>query len=435
MTKIAVILFPGTNCENETLRMVRDCGMEAELFRWNRNYEELRKFDGYIIAGGFSYEDRGRSGLVASFDPIMGVIREEAGRGKVVLGICNGAQILVEIGLIPGFDDQKLSMCLAWNKRVKDGEVQGDWISRWTHMKMDIPRGKCAFNDFDEDIVLRVPIAHGEGRFISNEDGLLEKLIENKQTAFRYCDEEGNFVDEYPVNPNGTMYNLSAVCNEEGNVMAMMPHPERTLKDLGETYMNHIFASIKGWIESHPVRDISEIDRSQKEYQIVEMPEVQASLLVSLIITDNEEWTLDQTVKSLGFEKVNLKKRVWWGIETESDDVAKVMEKIVKMGELANLSKEKVETQIVDRGSRIVDRGSRIADLGASFLVQQMDDMKSAAKTRSLQENHPELKIKKIHRGVLWTLEGADEDEVKEILDTFVLHNPHSMTISRMITK
>ena len=208
MIKIAVILFPGTNCEEETIRMLKDCGMEGELFRWNRNYEELRKFDGYVIAGGFSYEDRGRSGLVASFDPIMNVIREEANKGKVVLGICNGAQILVETGLVPGFDDQKLSMCLAWNKRIKDGEVYGDWVSKWTYMKMDIPRGRCAFNDFDENVILRVPIAHGEGRFVSNEKDLLERLIENEQTAFRYCDEEGNFIDEYPVNPNGAMLNF-----------------------------------------------------------------------------------------------------------------------------------------------------------------------------------------------------------------------------------
>jgi phosphoribosylformylglycinamidine synthase len=426
MIKIAVILFPGTNCEDETLRMVRDCGMEAELFRWNRDYEELRQFDGYIIAGGFSYEDRGRSGLVASFDPIMNVIREEADRGKVVLGICNGAQILIETGLVPGFDDQKLSMCLAWNKRVKDGQVHGDWVSRWTYMKMDIPRGRCAFNDFEEDIILRVPIAHGEGRFISNEEGLLEKLIENKQTVFRYCDEKGNFIDEYPVNPNGATHNLSAVCNEEGNVMAMMPHPERTIKALGEKYMNYIFASMKGWIESHPVNEEANVvERGKKKYEVVEMPQVQASLLVRLIITDNEEWTLDQTVKSIGFSKTGLKKQIWWGIETDSDDVEAVMKKIVESGELANLSKEHVDVKI----------GDDKLEQGTAFLIQQMDDMKSAAKTEYFQTHHPELKIKNIHRGILWTLEGVDENKAKEILDTFVLHNPHSMTISRMITK
>jgi phosphoribosylformylglycinamidine synthase len=108
--------------------------MEAELFRWNQNYDLLKAFDGYVIAGGFSYEDRGRSGLVASFDPIMEVIRVEAAKGKVVLGICNGAQVLVETGMVPGQDSQKHSMCLAWNKRVKENQVYGDWVSRWTYM-------------------------------------------------------------------------------------------------------------------------------------------------------------------------------------------------------------------------------------------------------------------------------------------------------------
>ncbi len=349
MKKIAVILFPGTNCEVETARMLRDCGMDAEVFRWNRDFEELRQYDGYVIAGGFSYEDRGRSGLVASFDPIMNVIREEAGKGKVVLGICNGAQILVETGMVPGFDDQKLSMCLAWNKRVKSGKVLGDWVSRWTYMKMDVPRGRCAFNDFGESKVLRVPIAHGEGRFTTTEPKLLDRLIKGKQTVFRYCDENGKIADEYPVNPNGALYGLSAVCNEEGNVMAMMPHPERTLKAFKENYMNDIMLSMKRWIESHPVSPVSSgIKRAQKSYEFIPVPKVHASLLVRLIITDNEEWTLNQTLHSIGYPEVTLKKRVWWGVETSHRDVVSVAEKLRTSGELANLNKESVEVVVAE---------------------------------------------------------------------------------------
>ena len=199
--------------------------------------------------------------------------------------------------------------------------------------------------------------------------------------------------------------------------------------------MNHIFQSMKGWIGAHernPSTSSGLRERKKMKYSLAEMPEVQASLLVSLIITDNEEWTLDQTVKSLGFDDVNLKKRVWWGIETDNDDVEAVVNKIVETGELANLNKEKVETIIED--SKLQDsrlQNSRLQNSGEAFLVQQMDDMKSMMKTEYFQSHYPELKIKNIHRGILWTLEGADGDKAKEIVDKFVLHNPHSMTVAK----
>ena len=113
MTKIAVILFPGNNCENETARAVESVGMQADIVRWNEP-KHLKEYDGYILPGGWAYEDRIRAGAIAAQDPIIKVIKEEAKSGKVVLGICNGAQILIEAGIIPGLKD-KVQMALAPN--------------------------------------------------------------------------------------------------------------------------------------------------------------------------------------------------------------------------------------------------------------------------------------------------------------------------------
>ena len=132
--KIAVILFPGTNCELEALRALKRSNMEPVLVRWNDTSVDYSKFDGFFIPGGFSYEDRGRSGIIASKNPLLDKIKEESDKGKPVLGVCNGAQIVLESKLIPGLDKNHVEMALAWNKRIdKDGKILGtgfynDWI-------------------------------------------------------------------------------------------------------------------------------------------------------------------------------------------------------------------------------------------------------------------------------------------------------------------
>ena len=159
----------------------------------------------------------------------MKALKVEAEKGKPVLGICNGAQILVESGLIPGLDGNKLGMALARNKRIKDGEVlDTGYYNAWVHMKCVVPKSRCMFTAaFEEHEIFRAPIAHGEGRFTTEIPDLLQKLNDNGQMVFRYCDAHGAMNDEFPTNPNGAQYNLAAVCNPAGNVMAIMPHLER----------------------------------------------------------------------------------------------------------------------------------------------------------------------------------------------------------------
>ncbi|MBN1156349.1 phosphoribosylformylglycinamidine synthase I [Candidatus Woesearchaeota archaeon] len=222
MIRIAVILFPGINCEDETLDSVRSAGMDGRVVRWNEKPELLKHFDGYVIPGGWSYEDRIRAGCISARDPIMIEIKKQAEKGKPVLGICNGAQVLVESGLVPDVKGG-IEMALAPNINPF---ISGYYVT-WIYLKLSSLK-KTAFTiGLDKDTVFRIPIAHGEGRFKTADRGLLDELKKNDQIILRYCDENGEIVYDFPVNPNGSMFNTAAVCNKNGNVMAMMPHPER----------------------------------------------------------------------------------------------------------------------------------------------------------------------------------------------------------------
>jgi len=221
MASIAVILFPGQNCENETKYAVDSVGMKGDIIRWN-SQKDLGKYDGYIIPGGWSYEDRIRAGVISAKDPVMNIIKNEALKGKPVLGICNGAQVLIEAGMIPGLKDE-VEMALAPNINPF---VKGFYCA-WVNLKVSANKN-CAFTKlFSEGGIVPMPIAHAEGRFTTADKTLLDKLIKNNQVAFRYCDKDGNTDNKFPINPNGSLYNIAALCNKEGNVMAIMPHPER----------------------------------------------------------------------------------------------------------------------------------------------------------------------------------------------------------------
>ncbi|MEA2036906.1 MAG: phosphoribosylformylglycinamidine synthase I [Nanoarchaeota archaeon] len=220
--KIAVIYFPGNNCESETARAIKSSGMDVDIVRWNDS-SNLSSYDGYVLPGGWAYEDRIRAGVIAAKDPVMNMVKEEAAKGKVVLGICNGAQVLVETGMIPGIKDE-VQMALAPNINP----LVSGYYCTWVKVK-NYSKKKTAFNlAMEPGEVLSVPIAHGEGRFTTKNPALIPELIQNDQLLFRYCDATGNIMDKFPVNPNGALINIAGICNNKGNVCAMMPHPERS---------------------------------------------------------------------------------------------------------------------------------------------------------------------------------------------------------------
>lgn len=216
--RVAVLLFPGTNCEEETLRAVRLAGLEAELVRWNQRLDTAA-FDGYVLPGGWSYEDRVRAGAIAARDAVVTAIADEAARGKPVLGICNGAQVLIETGLVPGYGDGP-AMALAANTL--------GYRCAWVRLRLQIPPERTLFTGaFCEGDIIAMPVAHGEGRFITESRDVLDRLVAQRQIPFVYATADGEPATSFPDNPNGSVYAAAALCNPSGNVLALMPHPER----------------------------------------------------------------------------------------------------------------------------------------------------------------------------------------------------------------
>ena len=411
VAKIAIIQFPGSNTERETIMACHRVGLNPVEFLWNEPPKKLPGFDGYIIVGGFAYEDRSRAGVIAALDPIMKQIKVEAKKGKPVLGICNGAQILVESGLVPGLENHRIGIALTDNKRVKSGHVLGvGYYNTWANLQMSAPSDRCAFTrHLKSGDFINIPLAHGEGRFIIPNE-LLEKMISNNQTVFRYCDDEGNIVDEFPTNPNGSMHNLAAACNVQGNVMAMMPHPERT--ENGDA----IFSSIKDFIENgNPVTNHTlSFNHPHYEVKNYKSSVYSTEWIIDMIITDNEASSVHNALDHLGFD-VSISRQTHWEISTNGEPES-ILQKIDKTGELYNSNKEFIGKIVSEENT-------------ASLLVQQKEDIIGRAKLEALTERFEIVGITKLKRGILWTItvsSGNFETVFKQILYSHILFNPLS---------
>lgn len=412
MITIAIIQFPGSNCERETMLAVKRAGMEPVEFLWNEPHERLHEFDGYIIVGGFSYEDRSRAGILASLDPIMPILRREGEAGKPILGICNGAQILVETGMVPGVRGNALAMALAVNTRLKGGTLLGTgFYNGWANVQLAAPAESNAFSRrMLPGEFMRIPVAHGEGRFLMT-DELLAELMHKNLTAFRYCDDSGKIREDFPVNPNGALYNLAAVANPAGNIMAIMPHPERS------TAGDRIFSSMREYIEEHAYKAASPLEYAPAPYTIEKYvaPKKSAELLIDLVITDNEAISVQNALQHLGI-KVNVTRRTHWEITGSPD-----LNAIHASGELYNSNKEKVVTPEPQPNS-------------ATLLVRYKDDFVGQGKLETLT-NHLGVKgIDSLRKGVLWNISpenGTIEDVVSRILETHILFNPFSQECFR----
>lgn len=214
--KFGVIVFPGSNCDIDCYHVVKDVlGHEVEYI-WHDN-EVLEGFDCIILPGGFSYGDYLRCGAVATFSKVMEAVKRHAADGKLVIGICNGFQILTEAGLLPG--------ALVRNKELK-------FICDTVALKVEeIDTPFTAL--YTKGEVINIPIAHGEGNYIVDTD-TLQEMKANRQILFTYVD-----------NPNGSTHNIAGICNKQGNVLGMMPHPERACEELlGNVDGRRFFESI-----------------------------------------------------------------------------------------------------------------------------------------------------------------------------------------------
>ena len=218
--RIAVVQLPGVNCEEESRRILDASGAEAEIFRWTRSPAELEVFDGFLIPGGFSYQDRVRAGAVAAKDPLLRVLLESAAAGKPILGICNGCQVLVEAGLVPGIEPGAVEVALAANRYPG----RRGYHSRWVGLQA-VPGARTPFVEGLEG-TFPLPIAHAEGRFTHEDPEFFAKLENDGLVALRYTGLGGR-ADAAAGNPNGSLLHAAGLTNAAGNVLAMMPHPER----------------------------------------------------------------------------------------------------------------------------------------------------------------------------------------------------------------
>jgi phosphoribosylformylglycinamidine synthase subunit PurQ / glutaminase len=214
--RVAVVVFPGTNSEDETLRAVLAVGLDGELVHWSQP-ERLTRFDAFVLPGGFAYEDRIRAGAVAAHDAVMDPIVEAAQAGKYVLGICNGAQVLAEAGLVPGTGAlRRPTAAFAPN-------ASGRFESVHVHVTLAVaPQRVPILAGIEAGAVIPAWASHGDGRLAGPADELA-RIERDGHLAFVYCDRDGNRV----AAPNGSALDCAALVNREGNVLAIMPHPER----------------------------------------------------------------------------------------------------------------------------------------------------------------------------------------------------------------
>lgn len=228
--KFGVVVFPGSNCDHDAYYVIRKILGHDVTFLWHKE-NNLDDVNVIILPGGFSYGDYLRTGAIARFSPIMNSVIDFANKGGIVIGICNGFQILLEAGLLPGVMLRNISLQFV----CKDVYLSTE--NRNTLFTNEIPLDKKS---------IKIPVAHGEGNYFASDD-VLKSLQDNNQIVFRYSDSTGKVSEE--VNPNGSLMNIAGIINKQGNVLGMMPHPERACDPvLNKTDGQFIFKSIINYL-------------------------------------------------------------------------------------------------------------------------------------------------------------------------------------------
>jgi len=228
--KIAILVFPGSNCDHDAYYALKHVMGADARFVWHKE-DHLSGFDAVVVPGGFTYGDYLRTGAMAKLSPVMSAVRRFAVEGGPVIGICNGFQILLEAGLLPGAMIANESL-----KFICDYIYIGCETSS-TPFTREIPSKS----------VLRIPVAHYQGNYYANRE-TLSALEANGQVVFRYCDADGNVSPE--ANPNGSVGNIAGICNPGRNVLGMMPHPERcSEEEMGSADGKKLFTSMIRWLE------------------------------------------------------------------------------------------------------------------------------------------------------------------------------------------
>ena len=223
--KFGVVVFPGSNCDHDAYYALRKIMNVDVTFLWHKD-TDLQSSNVIILPGGFAYGDYLRCGAIARFSPIMSSVIDFANKGGIVIGICNGFQVLLEAGLLPGV-------------MIKNKSLQ--FVCK--DVFLSVENSNTIFtNKIHSGTPMKIPVAHGEGNYFADND-TLQSLVDNNQIVFKYASKDGSFSEE--SNPNGSTANIAGIINKNGNVLGMMPHPERACDPvLGKTDGKMIFESI-----------------------------------------------------------------------------------------------------------------------------------------------------------------------------------------------
>ncbi len=229
--KFGIVVFPGSNCDRDVQTAARAAGYDAEVV-WHTDIS-VDGFDCLVLPGGFSYGDYLRTAAIARFSPVMESVNRYAASGRPVMGICNGFQVLLEAGLLPG--------AMLRNTSCK-------FVCRPQRVRVEVESARTPFTlELRSGQVITLPIAHGEGNYYADGETLAQMEMDG-QVVFRYCDESGEPTHE--SNPNGSLDNIAGICNKAGNVLGMMPHPERAAESiLGGADGRLLFDSVAQWVQ------------------------------------------------------------------------------------------------------------------------------------------------------------------------------------------
>ena len=412
---VGIVQFPGTNCELETHQALKRAGLKSDDFFWNNNIKDLEKFDALVIPGGFSYEDRGRSGLIAAKLPVMQEIRKFADQGMPILGICNGAQILVESGLVPGFKDYKLACALTENeRRLENGELLGQgYINDWCYISPDRNLNSGAFGDIDKSINnLKIPFAHAEGKFIIPDD-VYKLMLDHKVPMWKYCDSQGKSDSHYPINPNGSCHNLAAIGNFSGNVLAIMPHPERVAA--GDAIFKALFDYLKNKNKNKKIDlDINlkpdfDFNLNINKISVDDMFNNNClNWLVREHITDNQAQSVEMAIRQHGLD-VSVIRTQYFKIDFDKKIISKedLAEKLIKAGVCFNPNK----AGIIDK-SEVFGLGDKNQNnnLKCNYIITQKMDVLGERMFRESLYSWGIKGINKVESSMVWSFISDSDD-------------------------